>query len=395
MRIVKEVKWPVAVAVLGLCLTACQSNRAKPKEEAMKRWNQARSSVLASLADRQYRSGEFDQARKTVDQAIQLTPASASLHVLSARLAMEQGQLELAERELKQAQTLDPKNAEADYYCGIVYQRWQKPQIALQFYTSASENAPTEPAYLLARAEMLVNMDRSDEALALLQGKLAYFEHSAALRDAVGSIFMNQGRYQQAAAMFRQAGIFADDDQGIREHFALALYFDKQYRPAVPVFERLMTDETRQKRPDLQLAMGECLMRADRPRDARDHLQIAARLDGTRPGVWTSLAQVEMMLNDDARARISLQRALSLNPASNQANLLMGYLSMRKDKLDNALAFFQTACKSDPSDATSLCMVGYVLQKMGRAGAARQWYAAALKLQPRDELASKLLAGIP
>jgi Flp pilus assembly protein TadD len=37
-------------------------------------------------------------------------------------------------------------------------------------------------------------------------------------------------------------------------------------------------------------------------------------------------------------------------------------------------------------------MDGYVLQKMGRADAARQWYAAALKLQPHDELASKLLA---
>jgi hypothetical protein len=31
---------------------------------------------------------------------------------------------------------------------------------------------------------------------------------------------------------------------------------------------------------------------------------------------------------------------------------------------------------------------------MGRAEAARQWYTAALKLQPRDELASKLMADV-
>jgi Flp pilus assembly protein TadD len=380
--------------LMGLCLTACQSSQPKPKEAAVKRWNQARASVLASLGDHQYRSGEFDQARKTVDQALQLTPDDAALHVLSGRIAMEQGQLELAEQELKLAQTLDPKNAEADYFCGIIYQRWQKPEIALQFYNTASQKAPSEPAYLLARAETLVAMDRTDEALALLQGKLTYFEHSAALRDAVGSIYMNQSRYKQAAVMFAQAAIFADDDQSIREHLALALYFDKQYRQAVPVFERLMQDEAWQKRPDLQLAMGECLMHADRPRDARDHLQLAVRLNDSQPAAWTSLAQVELILNDPTRARLSLQRALSINPASSQANLLMGYLSLRENKLDSALASFQMACRSDPQDTTSLCMVGYVLQKMGRAEAARQWYAAALKLQPRDELASKLMADV-
>ena len=38
-----------------------------------------------------------------------------ALHVLSAKIAIEQGQLELAEKELVEAASLDAKNAEANY----------------------------------------------------------------------------------------------------------------------------------------------------------------------------------------------------------------------------------------------------------------------------------------
>ena len=49
---------------------------------------------------------------------------------------------------------------------------------------AASDKAPAELPYLLARAEMLVELERSEEAMTLLQGKVVYFENSAAIRDA-------------------------------------------------------------------------------------------------------------------------------------------------------------------------------------------------------------------
>jgi len=69
-------------------------------------------------------------------------------------------------------------------YCGVVYQRWQKPEAVYEYYTSAAEKVPNELPYVMARAEMLVTMDRVSEALALLQEKVVFFEHSAAIRDA-------------------------------------------------------------------------------------------------------------------------------------------------------------------------------------------------------------------
>ena len=54
--------------------------------------------------------------------------------------------------------------------------------------TAASDKAPADLAYVIARAEMLVELARTNEALALLQEKVNYFENSPAIRDARTSI---------------------------------------------------------------------------------------------------------------------------------------------------------------------------------------------------------------
>src|SRR4051795_10136143 len=108
----------IAAGIVVVLLAAgCQSGPAKPtpKEEATKKWNAARAAVLAGLAKDQFQSGNFDKARQTVDDALRLVPDNAPLHVLSAKLLIEKGQLEAAERELAAARQLSPNEAEAYY----------------------------------------------------------------------------------------------------------------------------------------------------------------------------------------------------------------------------------------------------------------------------------------
>ena len=104
-------------------------------ESAKRQWNAARAGALAGLAKDQFESGSLDQARQSITEAIKLDPENARIRVLSAKLAIEQAQLEVAERELRLARQFDPKNPEADYLSGVVFQRWQKPDVAYEFYT--------------------------------------------------------------------------------------------------------------------------------------------------------------------------------------------------------------------------------------------------------------------
>src|SRR5205814_2054850 len=184
MRLVAAVSLSLAVS-LG-CANGAKK-RPTDREVATKQWSAARAAVLGQLALDQYKSGNFDKSRQTLNEALRLNPDSSQLHLLSAKLAIEQGQLELADKELGAARRCDPKNAEVEYFSGVVYQRWEQPDKALEFYEAACEKAPTELAYLMARAEMLVQMDRAHDALLLLQDKVTFFEHSAVIRDAARS----------------------------------------------------------------------------------------------------------------------------------------------------------------------------------------------------------------
>ena len=74
----------------------CASSKKVQHERAMAQWSGARASVLAGLARDQYNTGNFDKCRVTLDEALKLNPKDPQLHILSAKLAMEQGQLEAA-----------------------------------------------------------------------------------------------------------------------------------------------------------------------------------------------------------------------------------------------------------------------------------------------------------
>ena len=63
-----------------------------------------------------------------------------------------------------------------------------------------------------------------------------YFEHSGAIRDAVGQLLVQAGKLPEAVAMFREASILSEDDNGIRERLAMALYQIKEYREAADLF---------------------------------------------------------------------------------------------------------------------------------------------------------------
>ena len=264
----------------------------------------------------------------------------------------------------------------------------------MEFYVKACNKAPAELSYLLARAEMMVVLDRRQEALDLLQEKTTYFENSPAIRDAVGQLLMNAGKYSEACRVLRQASILAPDDLSIREHLVLAMCFNKEYREAGLLLEKLMSQERYAKRADMLTALGECQLQTAHPREARESFETAAQLQPGTVSVWINLGKAALQLNDLRRADLSVRKAVSLAPDSAEVNVLLGYVRLRQDNFVEALTAFKKASILDPADSVSITMCGYVLEKMHRPAEAISYYGKALKLKPNDELAATLMAQI-
>jgi Flp pilus assembly protein TadD len=361
------------------------------QEQNTGEWNQARASVYFNLAKQQYDASDLEKSRQSVDQALALEPKDVTFLLLSAKLWIEEGQLESAERQLDLARIADPKNAEADYLSGIVFQRWQMPALALTHYSAACDKAPAELAYLMARAETLVTLDRSPEALVLLQSKAQYFEHSAALLDALGQLFVDASRYPEAIDAFRQASLLADGDSAIRERLGLAMYYAKQYRDAADVLGSLVILPEFASHADLFMAIGDCQMRLGKSHDAMNSFQSAGQVEPNSVAIWLKTAEAALQLGDLHWAQIATNKAIALDEKNARAELMLGYLRLRQNRLADALSAFIAANQLDPQDSLSVTMTGYIYEKRGMKKEATQCYAKALQLHPGDELAERLM----
>jgi superkiller protein 3 len=235
-------------------------------------------------------------------------------------------------------------------------------------------------------------LDRVQEALELLQSKMVYFENSPAIRDAIGQMLVQQGRYAEGAAILRQASILGIDEPTIREHLAIALFYARDYREAEVQLERLIKDERYRTRADLVLALGECQFQAGRPLDARGMFESASQLDPGSTAAWLSLTKAALRLSDLRRADLSVHKAIALEPQNSEAHLLLGYVRLHQNRLDEALTAFRKASELDPKDSTSLSMIGLTLEKQGQYAKAIACYGQALKLKPSDDLAKTLMA---
>ncbi len=377
----------------GILVSGCGANSISPTQKATanKQWNDARAGVLASLAVDQYKTGNLDKCQEALDEALGLEPENAALHVLAAKLAIEQGKLELAQSHLTLAGKFDARNAEIDYLSGVILQRWQLVDKARDAYAAAVVKNPLELSYLLAEAEMMVALNQPSQALALLQSKEATFEHSGAIRDEIGQLLMEHKRYPEAVEALRQASMLANDDPTIREHLAFALLADHQYTEAGDRLARLTKEAGYEKRADLFAALAECEGQANQLSLARKDFETATQCNPVCGGYWLGLAKVAVQQKELVAAELAVHKALSVDPDSGESQCLLGYIKLQQNQLIASLAAFQAAAELDPTDSTSVSLQGYVLARMGKAADAKPLYAKALKINPNDELAGRLM----
>lgn len=381
----------IPLIIAGALLAGCQSQPQKPqKAEALDKWNSARANVLVGLANDQFNAGNFEKARQTVDEALGMDKQNAPLYVMRGRIAIEQNRLEDADAAMKDAIKVDAKCAEAWYYSGVVAQRWQRYDDALTAYSLAAEAKPSEEAYLLAKVETLVLLNRRGEAITTIQDKIVYFEHSATLRDTLGQILMQESRPKEAAECYRQARVLASDDLAIGQHLAMALMQSGQHREAIDQLATLATLEGGKDRSDLYMMIGECQLHLEHPTEARTAFSRACELDGAALPGWLGQAKASMQLQDWRRAEIAIQKAISLDRANVDATLMLGFLRLRQDDLHGAMDAFIHARDLNPKDTVAICMIGMVFQKQGKREQAIECYQRALQINPQDELATRL-----
>ena len=385
-----------AITLLASSLFGCATHSSHDQwvENADDRWKSLRSAAMLDMAQDRFDAGALDQAEKTVTEAAAIDSTNPQLHLLAGRIALERGQLERAYRLFQLSAELDDTEPDTFYYQGVILQRWKQYDAALEAYRAAYDLDKDNPARLLAIGETLVELDREQEAIEMLEDKKYYFDQNAGLRALLGHLYRLQGQPKLAVENFRQATMLNADNMRLHEELAFSQIEAGSFTDAATTLRMLLALPEYQNRSDLKRSLAQAEFETQRYETAREIYLELTRDDPSHTNDWLRLGETCWKLEDTGGALIAANRAISLSPRRTEGYLLAGMVWQKRGRVQDALEMFDRAAELAPQDATPLILRGLSLQKTDRLAAAAEAYEEALRRDPDDARAERLLSQV-
>jgi tetratricopeptide (TPR) repeat protein len=360
---------------------------AKAKMEGLKAASEYKMGEQAFFA------GDLPKALKHVNYSLSLNEKVAKSYVLLGRVKMEMGDVEGATDAFVQSQKIEPRNVDAEYYQGILAERIDRREEALTHYQLACEYDPANPQYAIAAAEMMIEGGEIEKAETFLVGRANTFDHNAGIRQTLGHIELMKKNATQAAAIFQEAHLLAPDDQSITEDLIRAQVAIGKLAEAESNLARILTDKENKARRDLLSMRATCLVQLERPVEARTILlSLTAGQEGASDiEAWISLGQVCYAIRDLNHLKQAANRVTAIAPQRPEGYALRALYLRKTSQYDAAEQAISKALSLKPT-AEQYVILGMIQQDRAKPDAARQSYAAALRQNPGDENAAKLLA---
>ncbi len=230
-----------------------------------------------------------------------------------ATALQNEGRLEEAEGELRDALREDPSSAVAHSNLGVVLTEAGRVEEALDPLSTAVALAPNQPEPLINQASGFRAAGRPDEAESCLRKALGMAPNSAIAQSQLGLVLIDLDRLDEAEICCCQA---------------LAQNLD--YAPGY-------------------LNLGAVYFAQAKPDDALEAYEAAAALDPTSAAAYSGLANALRHTGrfDDAIAAAQKAAALAPNSASSHYNLGLAY--WEHGNAQEALSSFREALELDPS----------------------------------------------
>ena len=205
-----------------------------------------------------------------------------------------------------------PANADTLMFLGSAFEMQQKMPEALEAYRAALAADPSNPDRTLDYTRLLMDMDRYDEAIQVVQSGMEETAATAPLQLRLGAVEMVKGNYAAARDAFQAA--LATDPQLDVAYVGLAQTYARQANDAEAIH---ILEAARAKLPGhylLEYYFGLLASRQGREQDAIVALENAARLKPESPDPFFELGKLYGSQHDWPRARQALEHVIELSP---------------------------------------------------------------------------------
>ena len=296
-------------------------------------------------------------------------------------------------------------------------------ELALDLYRQARADHPDDPALGLAEAEVLRQLERTDEAIAVLER----LEPDSEVYYTLGTYLVREERTEEAAAAWRElAALEAPEDPS--QHAFLAgflaelLEFDEE---ALAWYEQVQSGsnvnrallrraiiegdngdlltarnllrsvrlgEERNLSEQALLVEADLLREADRADEAVELLTEALRERPSSVSLLYSRAICAVAADDLELAEQDFRRILQLEDDNAMALNALGYtLTDRTDRHQEAYRLIRRAYELEPDEPAILDSMGWVYFRQGQPEKALPYLERALEYEDNSEIAAHLI----
>ncbi len=385
-----------AVMIAGLLLfipqSGCMSHTHR-RVQAEQRWNQVRARIKYELASQQFERGRTETAIETVNEAIAADPSSADQFLLLAHCNLEQGRLVSAHKAAEQAKRCAPDAAEIDYTLGVIAERTEQWETALDHYRRARSQDESVVDYVVAEAECLTVVGRLEEAISLVSTNIQRFDSDGTMETLLAEICLLAGDVEAAldglSLAIERSGCRPGRVEGrggcamLIEEYGRLLSEMGRHAEAVALLHPYV--EARSDAPSsVVTALCAGYLETARASEAGRLLREEVKRRPNNAKGWMLFARASVMMDDWMTARRCADQLERLLPHSSHAHLLRGFVCWKQNDLQAAADSLQRALAIDPDDALAHCLIGQVLEDTGRPHAvARAHYERALRIDPQ------------
>lgn len=380
----------LALLVLIVGCNATPRTHEESKQLAQKRFNHQKAKAKFLLAMEQFDSGQIKKARESAEGAIALYPDDSDYFLLLAKIYLEEGDLARAGQALASKAPPGGPSAEFHYVTGMIAQRAGRSAEALESYRRAHELDPLNADYVMACGELLITLNRAEEALQLVADRVLDNDASGRLHALRGEALAMLRRFDEAADAYRRAVIESPHDDSLLESLATVLFRAARYADAIPPLRTLHALLKNNAPRHLKRMLAECYLETGDYAAARRHLQELTGMNAVDARAWLLSARCYLALDQLVDAQFAARRAVDLGSGANSAQTVLGLVLYRQENWGDAKRALEAALRANPEEVAALCLLGQVSESTGAPGQALEYYRRARQVDPRDDLARHL-----
>ncbi len=331
------------------------------------------------------------------------TAARKAHYIDRGQAYLAEGKLDKARVEFSNALQIDPNDAKARYFAGLIAEKLARPRDAVANYQAAIEADPNMIAARAALGRIFLLGGLPDKAREVIEPGLLKEPDNAQLRTVRGGLRAMDndldGAMEDAQAAVKSA---PNDEAAPNDEVAVAFLAAQYARQKLIEDAIVVLNDGIRKIPDtvdLRVILANLLYQTDHKAEALQQLETVAKAHKTELVHWQRLAQLQLLQKDPDGAIESLRQAVAAAPDNIDAkSALVSLIGTQKD-VATALVEMQKFVAAEPKRPELQIALAQFQEAAHQADNAEVTYRALIKsegvkpqgLVARDRLAAMLV----